>query len=324
MNKNFTVKTSPKWLLWSILTVAIFLVGAIIIAFSGVHSVTDARIGTTLTVSVPMAETFYEDQQENIEGICEKTFADAGLKVIDFYTGEIGTMSHEIVYVFESGTDVKQIAESLQGELRTEYTEQKYEFTTTVNTQQVLAYLPGGIVTFALRDAVAALVFAVVAFAYVSLRFKLWNGILAAVAMAGSAMITIGLTAVTFIPFTGSTVYTVYLAMLMAAVLSVIFASANRKAEKAGEQLATAESIVDVIPVCETIKLGVAMLAMAVIVLVIGLIAATNFAWFALGMVYATVAAAFSAIMLVPSVFLVLRAIFAKKEAEKARYDYKK
>ena len=320
MNKNFTVKTSPKWLLWSILTVAIFLVGAIIIAFSGVHSVTDARIGTTLTVNVPMAETFYEDEQANIEAACEQAFSNAGLKVIDSYTGEIGTMSHEIVYVFANGTDVSAVATALDESLDYDYC----DITTMVNTQQVLAYLPGGIVTFALRDAVAALVFAVVAFAYVSLRFKLWNGILAAVAMAGSAMITIGLTAVTFIPFTGSTVYTVYLAMLMAAVLSVIFASANRKAEKAGEQLTTAESIVDVIPVCETIKLGVAMLAMAVIVLVIGLIAATNFAWFALGMVYATVAAAFSAIMLVPSVFLVLRAIFAKKEAEKARYDYKK
>jgi hypothetical protein len=63
---------------------------------------------------------------------------------------------------------------------------------------------------------------------------------------------------------------------------------------------------------------------MSVIVLIIGLIAATNFAWFALGMVFATVAAAFSAVMLVPSLFLVLRAIFAKKESEKARYDYKK
>jgi 4-hydroxybenzoate polyprenyltransferase len=112
--------------------------------------------------------------------------------------------------------------------------------------------------------------------------------------------------------------------MLIAAVLSVFFASANRKAEKDGAILTNAEALADVIPVCETMKLGVAMLAMAVIVLVIGLIAASNFAWFAIGMVFATVAAAFSAIMLVPSVFLVLRAIFAKKEAEKARYDYKK
>ena len=92
MNKNFTVKTSPKWLLWSILTVAIFLVGAIVIAISGLHSVQETRIGTTLTVSVPMAETFYEDEQENIEAACEKAFADAGLKVIDSYSAEIGTM----------------------------------------------------------------------------------------------------------------------------------------------------------------------------------------------------------------------------------------
>ena len=61
MNKNFTVKTSPKWLIWSIVTVAIFLIGAIIIAISGLHDVQHTRTGATLTVSVPMAETFYED-----------------------------------------------------------------------------------------------------------------------------------------------------------------------------------------------------------------------------------------------------------------------
>lgn len=322
MNKNFTVKTSSKWLVWSILTVAIFLVGAIIIAFSGLHSVTDTRIGTTLTVNVPMAETFYEDEQANIEAKCEQAFENAGLKVIDSYSGEIGTMSHEIVYVFEKGTDLSAVETALDTTLGDAY--DYCDITVAVNEQAVLAYLPGGIVAFALRDMLAVAVFAVLAFVYVSLRFKLWNGILAVAAMAASAMITIGLTAVTFIPFTGSTIYTVYLAMLMAAVLSVFFASANRKAEKDGEQLTTAESLVDVIPVCETVKLGVAMLAMSVIVLIIGLIAATNFAWFALGMVFATVAAAFSAVMLVPSLFLVLRAIFAKKESEKARYDYKK
>ena len=322
MNKNFTVKTSPKWLLWSILTVAIFLVGAIVIAISGLHSVQETRIGTTLTVNVPMAETFYEDEQANIEAACEQAFSNAGLKVIDSYTGEIGTMSHEIVYVFANGTDVSAVATALDATLGAAY--DYCDITTSVNTQQVLAYLPGGIVAFALRDAIAAVVFAVVAFVYVALRFKLWNGIRAAVAMVGSAMITIGLTAVTFVPFTGSTIYTVYLAMLIAAVLSVFFASANRKAEKSGESLTNAEALAEVIPVCETVKIGAAMLAMSIIVLVIGLIAATNFAWFALGMVFATVAAAFSAVLLVPSVFLVLRAIFAKKEAEKARYDYKK
>ena len=324
MNKNFTVKNSSKWLVWSILTVAIFLVGAIILAFTGLHSVQDTRIGTTLTVSVPMAETFYEGEQANIEATCEKAFADAGLKVIDSYTGEIGTMSHEIVYVFENGTDLSAVATSLQTSLRAAYADKYCEFTTAVNQQTLLAYLPGGTVAFVLRDAIAAVVFAVVAFAYVSLRFKLWNGILAAAAMTASAMITIGLTAVTFVPFTGSTIYTVYLAMLIAAVLSVIFASANRKAEKDGADLTTPETLAEVIPVCETVKLGVAMLAMAVVVLVIGLIAATNFAWFAIGTVFATVAAAFSAVILVPSLFIVIRKIFAKKEAEKARYDYKK
>ncbi len=322
MNKNFTVKTSPKWLLWSILTVAIFLVGAIVLAFSGLHSVHDTRIGTTLTVSVPMAETFYEDEQANIEAKCEKAFADAGLKVIDSYTGEAGTMNHEIVYVFEKGANLSAVAESLDNSLGNAY--EYCKITTAVNEQVILAYLPGGIVTFALRDAIAAVVFAVLAFAYVSLRFKLWNGILTVVAMAASAMITIGLTATTFVPFTGSTVYTVYLAMLLAAVLSVVFAASTRKAEKNGADLTTPETLAEVIPVCETVKLGVAMLAMAVVVLVIGLIDATNFAWFALGMLFATVGAAFSAVLLVPSLFIVLRKIFAKKEAEKSRYDYKK
>lgn len=324
MNKNFTVKTSAKWLVWSILTVAIFLVGAIVIAIGGLHSVQDTRIGTTLTVSVPMAETFYEDEQANIEATCEKAFADAGLKTIDSYTGEIGTMSHEIVYVFESGANVSAVTSALETAFESYETKYGCDITTVVNQQQILAYLPGGSVVFALRDAIAAVVFAAVAFAYVSLRFKLWNGILAVVAMAASAMITIGLTAVTFIPFTGSTVYTVYLAMLIAAVLSVIFSAANRKAEKDGADLTTPETLAEVIPVCETVKLGVAMLAMSVIVLVIGLIAATNFAWFALGMIFATVAAAFSAVILVPSLFIVIRKIFAKKEEEMARYDYKK
>jgi len=324
MNKNFTAKTSSKWLLWSLLTVAVFLLGAIVIAITGLHDVAHARNGKTLTVSVPMAETFYEDEQANIENACEKAFADAGLKVLDSYTGEIGTMDHEIVYVFEKTADLSAVVTALESSLETYETRYGAEIMLSVNTQHVMAYLPGGTLNFVLRDGIAAVVFAVLAFAYVSLRYKLWNGILAFASVAGAAMITIGLTAATFIPFTGSTIFATYLAMFAALALNVLFASNNRKAEKDGADMTSAEALAEAVPVCEALKLGIGMLAMALIVGVIGLFAAENFVWFALVMVYAVVAAVYSTLFLVPSLFLVIRKIFAKMEAERSRYDYKK
>ena len=61
MSKNFTAKTSPKWLLWSIISAVLVLISIIVMAIPsvGVNTAKEARSSATLTVNVSMSQTFY-------------------------------------------------------------------------------------------------------------------------------------------------------------------------------------------------------------------------------------------------------------------------
>jgi preprotein translocase subunit SecF len=187
----------------------------------------------------------------------------------------------------------------------------------------VLETLPGGDATFVVRNALAAVVMAVAAFVYVSLRYKLWNGITAFVSTLGTGAIALGLLLITRVPFTAAAVYGVMVAMLVSVALSVLFANKVEQEEKNGA-LTDAEALSNAVPVCDTVKLCGGVAVALLVVGVVGIFCAANFAWFALVAAFGLLAAAYSALLLAPSVFLAVRKPFAKAAAEKARYDYKK
>ena len=97
MSKNFTAKTSQKWVLWSAIVGVIVAIGLIIMALTGVNNAPSTQSGKMLIVNVTMSSTQYEEEQANLQDLCETAIADAGLDVKYSYTGEISLQSHELV-----------------------------------------------------------------------------------------------------------------------------------------------------------------------------------------------------------------------------------
>lgn len=322
MSKNFTAKTSPKWILWSVITAVIVLIGVVIMAIFGVNNAVSTQPCQKLVVNVQMANTFYEEERGDIEDICEQAIADAGLKAIAVSYDDLSTSEHELVYSFDPDVELTALKDALQAELRAAYPDQ--DFATMSYKQNVLENLPGGYTAFLVRNILAGAVMAVLAFAYVSLRYKLWNGITAFVSAVATVAIACGLVVATRIVITSSVMYGVLFAELVSLALSVLFAAKAEAAEKKNGALTDAETVSEAVPVCDTIKLcgGIAVALLAVGI--VGIFCAANFAWFALVAALGLLSAVYSSLLLAPSVFLALRKPFAKAAAEKARYDYKK
>ena len=323
MSKNFTAKTSPKWILWSVITAVIVLIGVVIMAIFGVNNAVNTQSCQKLVVNVQMANTFYEEERDDIEDICEKAIADAGLEAIAVSYDDVSTSEHELVYSFRLDADLTDLKDALQAELREAYPDQ--DFATTMSYRQsVLEKLPGGNTAFLVRNVLAGAVMAVLAFVYVSLRYKLWNGITTFVSAVATAAIACSLVVLTRVVITASVMYGVLFAMLVSIALSVLFANKAAEEERSGGALTDAEAVSEAVPVCETIKICGGVAAALLVIGVVGIFCAANFAWFALVAAFGLLAAAYSALLLAPSVFLALRKPFAKAAAEKARYDYKK
>ena len=323
MSKNFTAKTSPKWILWSVITVVIVLIGVVIMAIFGVNNAVNTQPSQKLVVNIQMANTFYEEERDDIEDICEQAIADAGLTAITVSYDDISTSEHELVYSFSLDADLTALKNALQAELREAYPDQGFA-TTMSYKQSVLGNLPGGYTTFLVRNTLAGAVMAVLAFVYVALRYKLWNGITTFVSAVATAAITCGLVVVTRVVITSSVMYAVLFAELLSIALSVLFAAKADATEKKNGALTDAEAVSEAVPLCDTVKLCAGIAVALLVIGVVGIFCAANFAWFALAAGFGVLAAAYSALLLAPSVFLVLRKPFAKAAAEKARYDYKK
>ena len=328
MSKNFTAKTSQKWVLWSIITVAIALIGAIVMLFAGVNNAPPTQSGELLVVNVTMSSTDYEEKKDDIVDICEQAIADAGLKTIQnpiYAEAASESTSHTIEFKFDINTDLTAVKDALNTKFNAADSEYKSNFISVMAlTQAVQENLPGGYASFLLKNMLAGVVIAVLAFAYVSLRYKLWNGIVTFLTAAASAAITVGLIIATRVVITTSVMYAVLFSMLVSVVFSALFAAKAQKAEKDGANLTDPEALSDAVPACDVLKISIVVAVAIAAMAIVGVILAPNFAWFALISAYGLLAALYSAFLLGPSLFLAIRKVFAKSAANKARYDYKK
>jgi hypothetical protein len=109
MSKNFTAKTSPKWILWSAIAGVIALVGIVLMAIFGLNTAVHTKSCQQLVVNVEMAKTLYEEEKDDIEAICEKAIEDAGLQVITVSYDEKSTLEHELVYSFRREADLGEL-----------------------------------------------------------------------------------------------------------------------------------------------------------------------------------------------------------------------
>lgn len=322
MSKN----TGKKWTLWSII-IAVVLIAAVAlgIVFGGFNGATSMDDAKTLTVT--MNKLVYNTQLEKVEEICENEFG--SLKYVAEKKGEMSGDDSEIVYVFDADADLAALEEALNAkfEAATNGGELDGSFiSVTTNEEAVVSTLAKDVV---LRGVIALAVFAVLAFAYVSLRYKLDMGIVAAICVVLSGALTAAIAMIVRIPVTASLVYVICVSALMTAVTVLLTFNkirANAKAEEAISAEELVSSSVASKEICKLVWLtGGAIVLVGVVSGVASLISAgvlsTTF-WFAVQAVVAVLVAWFMGVVYAPALYLPFKAAEDEKNEGKTKTDY--
>lgn len=323
MSKN----TGKKWTLWSII-IAVVLIAAVAlgIVFGGFNGATSMEDSKTLTVT--MNKLVYNTQLEKVEEICENEFG--SLKYVAEKKGEMSGDDSEIVYVFDADADLAALEEALNAkfEAATNGGELDGSFiSVTTNEEAVVSTLAKDVV---LRGVIALAVFAVLAFAYVSLRYKLDMGIVAAICVVLSGALTAAIAMIVRIPVTASLVYVICVSALMTAVTVLLTFNkirANAKAEEAISAEELVSSSVASKEICKLVWLtGGAIVLVGVVSGVASLISAgvlsTTF-WFAVQAVVAVLVAWFMGVVYAPALYLPFKAAEDEKNEGKTKTDYR-
>ena len=167
----------------------------------------------------------------------------------------------------------------------------------------------------------AVALFALLAFVYVAIRFKLNMGIATAVNLLVSAFLATSLLLVTRIPVTGSTIYAIAVSVLLSAIFTVFTLSklrANLKEDGAAEK--TAEDLVVDSIATKEITLTAGTLGVALIL--VGAIATSVTRWFAITSLVCLVASAFVSLFFLPALYLPMLRAELKKSAESSKSGY--
>ena len=316
MSKNCCIaKAVKKFNVWAIVCAAILVAGILVGAIFGLNKKAAMDSYATLTVQ---ASGVFDAQEEELEKAIEEKIAASGLKTLFSSEAEISIAEKEYVYYFAKGSDLSALKTSVQGVV--DAAAEKAENAISggqvmVTEEEVARNLPA---LYTLRAVIAIAVFAVLAFAYALLRFKLAGGIVAAVAVALSAALSFAVTALTRIPADGYIVAVYAFAALTSAVMTLFTLAKVRslEGEDRAKEMTEEEKVVSALSVKSVLALAAALVGGLVLVVAFG-----PSRLFAVHAILAVVVSVFVSLIAAPSLYILLKEAFA---AKKAQNGYKK
>ena len=307
MSKIFS-KTVKKTTLWSVI-IAIVLAAAIVVcALFGFNKNIEMQDKKTLTVS--LNAYVYKTQLDEIKG-------DLVDELGSEYTLE-GAMSgdvSEIVFVFEKDADLATLATKAQTYLDTKLKGTGAKYSVSASTETATVALAKG---YVVRAAIAGVVLAVLAFAYVSLRYKLASGITAGASVLLGMLLTAALVVLTRVYVNASVAYVITLAGLFTAMMTMFTLNNVRAAKAEGastEEAATSVAVKEVLYTAVVVAVGV---------LLVGILGKTLGIWFAVSALIAVVASAFVSLFFAPAMYLSVQTMLDSKPAKEGYVGAKK
>ena len=257
----------------------------------------------TLTVSVD--KTTYLTNLDKVEEECEKAFANLDLSYS--LKGEMSGADNELVYVFDKDADLTKVEKTLEDVFKTLVDgEWNGSFiTVATNSEKAVSVLAKH---YVLRGVIAGVVMAVLVFAYVSLRYKLGMGVVAAVCTLLGMALTAAFAILTRIPVTASVSYVFAVAGLLSAVTTLF---TFNKLRGNSEELATKE-------------IGLFTVLFGAALIVVGAVATAGVRWFAVLALIALLVAAFLGLVYAPALYLPIKAAADSKPAKNAYVGAKK
>ena len=310
MMNNLLKKSVKKVGLLSIVMAAIVVLAAVLTIVFGVN--TAATISDNKTLTVKMSSYYYnnETQREKIETACETAFE--GLNVEYQYKSLMSGDECEIMYVFDK--DVDLIAAKTALVVAFSAAEYESAFLSVEQAQEVVKSAVPAVAI--VRAAVAVLVFAILAFIYVAVRHGWQNGVVAAVAVLLSCILSAAVILLVRIPVTSSVIY----ACAVAPLLVTVFVLLGLNKLKADETDASVEEkVVSAIAQKETLGFTIGL---GVALVLVGAIATWAVRWFALCALIALLVAAATALFAVPAMQLPLLEKKAREDASRSKSGY--
>lgn len=320
---KFSQKTMKKVTLMTVI-LAILLAAALVIgALFGVER--DPAVQAKQTVTVSMNSYVYETEEtrKDILDDCKAAFKKADVVTYEMEGDILYGDEDEYVLVFASDVQLKDVVIELKAHFaeRTADAEDSLygkEISVTLHYESVVAYLAKGYVS---RVAIAGVVFAVLACAYVALRFKRWDAaLIMLLSIVLTACFTAAFVALFRIPVSAATVYALILACAIGAVGTLMTLNRIRatKKDENKQGLGAEELVLSSV----AWKEGVALCSIvAAAILLAGVLVGTSATWFALTAFVGIVAACAIGTFYAPLVYLPLMAKTDERIAEKsARY----
>ena len=313
-------KSCKKATLFTVILTVILAVALVIGILFGVNKGVPMDDCKTLTVS--MDQIVYETEMfDDVKEECEKVFD--GAKYSYTVKGEMDGYESELVYVFDKDVDVAAMQTALNARFD-ELTKEGgawygYDIDAMGNTQTTVEFVAEG---YVLRAIIAGVVFAVLALAYVWVRFKWNNGLVAMLCTIFAMTLTAAVIVIVRIPVTASAVYAIMISAFFA-VTAVLFnlnklsaaSKSDDAASKSAEELAySAVAKKPILWLCGTA---------AVAILLAGALSGVSNLWFAVSSVIGMAIAAFLSLIYAPAACAALAPVAAAKNAAKNKFAYK-
>lgn len=312
-------KSCKKATLITVLLTVILAAALVLGVILGVNK--GATVDNSKTLTVSMDQIAYETDFDAVKAECEKVFGDA--KVNYEVHGEMDGYDRELMFVFDSDVNVADMQTALRArfdELTAEGAKwYGYEFDVMGSAESTVDFVTED---YALRAIIAGVVFAVLALAYVWVRFKWNNGLVVMLSVFFAMATTAALVVLVRIPVTASSVYAIMISGFFAAI-AVLFNlnklnAASNSEEGAGK---SADELV-ASTVAKKAILWVSVAA-AVAILLVGALSGMANLWFAVTSVVGIAVAAFLGLIYAPATCAALMPVAAAKAAAKDKFSYK-
>ena len=318
MNNILKKTTNKKFLIVSSCVMALLMVMAVVFtcvfAFRYAPTVNDRK---TLTVTID--DYFFKTNLDEVKSVCEDAFEE---KYAYCYEGVMSGES-ELVYVFDKDAPVGDIENAVRGAVDAQMQAGgKFADATQISvTSNLESSEPEIPFSYGYRAILAVALFAVLAFLYIAVRFKLNMGIAGAVSIVLSAILATSLVLVTRIAITGSTFYAIAVSVLTTAVFAVLTLSKLRA--KLKEETAENESAEEVVASSVATKEIVIISAtLGVALVLIGAIATSVTRWFAITSLVCLVASTFVGLFYLPALYLPMLIAQRNKVAGQSKSGY--
>ena len=282
--------------LLSVIMAIVLALSIVITAIFGVNYA--ATVSNQNTLTVTMNRFVYDNRLDDVKAVCEKEFEK--LSVQYTYNGKMNGDECELVYVFDQTTKLDDVKASLKQAVADKAAENgEWEFIEVATASEVLqTSIP---VAYVVRAAVAVAVFAVLAFIYVALRYRLYMGVTTAIAVLLSGIMTAAIILLARIPVTSSAMYAVVISSVLAAIFTVL---TMNKIRSNVEELPAEEKVYSSVA---TKEIAVLTATLGVSLVLIGAIATWPLRWFAVCSLVSLLVAALIGLVFVPAAYLPLK-----------------